>query len=49
MNVDVSVFPGAQNFDAGMVLRDHMGLFIARKNLCLPVVSLVFEAEMVGI
>lgn len=49
VNVDASVYPGSQTFSAGMVIRGHRGIFIARKNLYLPAVYLVFEAEVVGI
>ena len=48
LNVDASVHPGAQSFKVGMVLRDHMGSFVAGKTLCLPGQVSVFEAEAIG-
>lgn len=49
VNVDASVFPNAQTFTVGMVMRDHLCTFIAGKTRCFPSVDSVFEAEAVGI
>lgn len=45
VNVDVSVFQGAETFSIGMVLRNHTGMFIEGMNLG-P--DSVFEAEAMG-
>ncbi|XP_074356538.1 uncharacterized protein LOC141696278 [Apium graveolens] len=34
INVDASVFPGAQTFSIGMVMRNHVGTFLAGRNQC---------------
>lgn len=49
VNVDASLFPNAQNFKVGIVLRDHLGSFIAGKVKDFSMIESVFEAEMVGI
>lgn len=49
MNVDTSVFEGADSFSIGMVLRDFEGRFIKGRNLCLPKPDSVFEAEALGV
>ncbi|KAL8126745.1 hypothetical protein AgCh_013868 [Apium graveolens] len=49
VNVDASVFPNSQNFSIGMVLRDHLGSFIAGKVMCFPIVASVLEAEVIRI
>ena len=49
VNVDASVFPNAPTFSVGMIMRDHLGSFVACKVACFPMVETVFEAEMVGI
>lgn len=47
--LDASVFPGAQTFNVGMVLRDQRGTFIAGKCLCLAEVESVFEVEAIRV
>lgn len=49
VTVDVSVFENASTFRVGMVLRDHLGSFIAGRSVSLPLVNSVFEAETIGI
>lgn len=49
INVDASVFPNAQFFSVGMVMRDHLGSFVACKVGSFPMVDTVFEAELVGV
>ncbi|KAL8111526.1 hypothetical protein AgCh_019295 [Apium graveolens] len=49
VNVDASVFKNAQSFTMGMVMRNHLGEFLACKNMCLPMVNSVLEAEAVGV
>lgn len=49
LNVDASVFSGAETFSIGMVLRDHLGSFVAGKNLRLLAPVSVVEAEVVGV
>ncbi|XP_074351632.1 uncharacterized protein LOC141690759 [Apium graveolens] len=49
LNVDASVFPNAQFFSVGMVMRDHLGSFIACKVGSFPMVDSVFEAELIGV
>lgn len=49
MNVDASVFPNSQQFNVGMVMRDCQGTFLMGRNVCLPMVESVFEAESVGV
>lgn len=49
INVDASFFPGAASFSVGMVMRDHSGLFLAGRTLCLSAVDTVVEAETIGI
>lgn len=49
VNVDASVFAGADTFIIGMVLRDHNGSFIQGKNLCLPYPGTVLEGEAIGV
>ncbi|KAL8134407.1 hypothetical protein AgCh_009436 [Apium graveolens] len=49
VNVDASVYPQADSFSIGMVLRDHTGLFLEAKVLTLPCPNTVFEAECIGV
>lgn len=49
VNVDVSIREGAESFGIGMVLRDHEGVFMAGKTLCLQAPSSVFEGEAIGV
>lgn len=49
LNVDASVCSGAETFSVGMVLRDHLGSFLAGKNLRLFAPVSVVEAEVVGV
>ena len=49
LNVDASVFPGANQFNIGMVLRNHAGEFITAKNQNFAGEVSVFEAEAVGV
>lgn len=49
VNVDASVFPGAQSFTVGMVLRDQRGDFLAGKCATFNMVDSVFEAEAIGV
>lgn len=48
LNVDASLFKGANTFSVGMVLRDHNGEFLAGKNLSFLSPDSVFEAEAIG-
>lgn len=49
VNVDASFFPNSKTFKIGMVLRNHEGAFLARKNICLQTPSSVFEAKAIGV
>ena len=49
INVDASVFEGADSFSVGMVIRNHQGLFIKGKTMRLPGKVTVLEAELVGV
>lgn len=49
MNVDASVYPGADSFSVGMVLRDCKGQFLRGKVMKLPGCVPVEEAEMTAI
>lgn len=49
LNVDASVFPGADSFSLDMVLRDHHGSLLAGKVLRLSAPASVFEAETIGV
>lgn len=49
VNVDASVFPGADTFSIGMVIRDCTGVFLEGKTLTLQAPSTVLEAESIGV
>ena len=49
LNVDASVFDGANHFSIGMVVRDHQGHFICGKTMKIAGSVSVLEAETVGI
>lgn len=49
VNVDASVFPQAESFTIGMVIRDHNGEFVEAKVLALPCPTTVLEAESIGV
>ncbi|XP_074322799.1 uncharacterized protein LOC141659771 [Apium graveolens] len=49
INVDASVFPNAQFFSVSMIMRNHLGSFVACKVGSFPMVDTVFEAELVGV
>ena len=40
---------GSNSFSVGLILRDHLGSFVAGKVACLKMVSSVFEAETIAI
>lgn len=46
LNVDASVKPGSDRFSVGLVLRDHLGEFVAGGVCCFPEVGSVFAAEV---
>ena len=46
LNVDASVTMGSNRFSVGLILRDHLGEFVARKASCYPGVGSVLEAEV---
>lgn len=48
LNVDASVYIGASSFTVGIVLRDHLGTFIAEKNLKSTGYVYVLEVEAIG-
>lgn len=47
--MNASIFPNARNFSVGMVLRDHLGYYVAGKVSCFPMVASFFEADVIGI
>lgn len=47
--MDASVFPNASYFSVGLVLRDHLGSYIAGKVSYFPMDVSIFEAEFIGI
>lgn len=49
LNTDAAVRLGEDLFSVGLVLRDHLGSFIAGKVLRMMMVSSVFEAEVEAI
>ncbi|XP_074324342.1 uncharacterized protein LOC141661257 [Apium graveolens] len=49
INVDASVFPGANNFSIGMVMRNYACDFMAARNCKISGEVSVFEAESVGV
>ena len=49
VNVDASVFAGAEFFSIGMVLRDCEGQFLEAKTIRLPGITSVMEAETMGV
>ena len=49
LNVDASLFPGADSFAIGMVIRDHHGTFVAGRTSKYVAPVSVLEAEAIGI
>ena len=49
LNVHASVFPGADSFSVGLVLRDHHGTFIQGRTMKFAGKVDVLEAELMGI
>lgn len=49
LNVDASVYEGADSFSIGIVVRNHQGLFVRGKVCRFAGCATVFEAELVGI
>lgn len=49
INVDASVFPEAQHYSVGMVLRNHEGMFLGSRTCCFAGKVSVMEAEAMGI
>ncbi|KAL8118342.1 hypothetical protein AgCh_016030 [Apium graveolens] len=49
LNVDASIYPGTSSFSLGMVLRNHVGIFIQAKTMVKAGVVTVLEAEVWGI
>lgn len=49
INVDASVFPGAQTYSLGMVMRDHAGAFLGGRTCCFEGQVTVMEAEAMGV
>lgn len=49
MNVDASVYEGANSFSVGMVTRDHQGSFLGAKTMRFAGHVSILEAELVGI
>lgn len=47
--MDASVFQNARTFSIGMVLRDHLGFYVAGKVNCFLMAESVFAAEVIGI
>lgn len=48
INVDASFRSSTENFSLGMVLRNHIGEFMVGRNMCMPSVATVFEAEAIA-
>lgn len=46
LNVDAAIRLGEDSLSVGLVLRDHLGSFIAGKVRCMKMVNSVFEAEV---
>lgn len=49
LNVDASLFPGADSFAIGMVIWDHHGTFVAGRTRKYVAPVSVLEAEAIGI
>ncbi|XP_074351358.1 uncharacterized protein LOC141690460 [Apium graveolens] len=49
VNVGASVFPQAEHFTVGMVIRDYTGAFVEAKVLALPCPATVLEAESIEV
>lgn len=49
LNVDAAYKVGLDSFSIGLVLRDHLGSFVAGKVLCFKIVSSVLEAETMAV
>ena len=49
INVDASIFPEADTFSVGMVMRDQNGMFVEAKVIALPCPATVMEAESIGV
>lgn len=49
LNVDASVFEGAESFSLGMVIRDHRDVFLHGRTLRFAGKVGVLEAELIGI
>lgn len=49
VNVDVSVFKGAQTFSIGLILHNHTRAFIEDKNLRMAGSISVFESELIRV
>ncbi|XP_074351705.1 uncharacterized protein LOC141690845 [Apium graveolens] len=49
LNVDTSVSLGAISFTMGLVIRDHAGVFVAGKMVCIAMITTTFEVEALAI
>ncbi|XP_074352876.1 uncharacterized protein LOC141692031 [Apium graveolens] len=49
ISVDASVFPGAQTYSVGMVIRDHACAFLGGRTCCFAGQVTVMEAEAMGV
>lgn len=48
VNVDASFRSASTNFKVGMVLRNHIGEFLAGRIICLEAAVTIFEEEAIG-
>lgn len=49
LNVDASVRSDSDTISIAIILRDHLGMFVTGKAVCLVEVGGVFEAEVTAI